>query len=90
MLAFAWAVYVGDFIHKTSAIQIEEGKFFWTLIFAAISFYAIEKPFLRMKQKFEFTSAPPLTAPLVELRNRFEVEHTEDDNGSLQAQRRII
>jgi peptidoglycan/LPS O-acetylase OafA/YrhL len=57
MLAFAWAIYVGDLIHKTSAIQLEEGKFFWTLIFAAISFYSVEKPFLRMKKKFEFGAA---------------------------------
>jgi peptidoglycan/LPS O-acetylase OafA/YrhL len=54
MLAFAWAIVFGQFIHKTSAVQIEEGKYLWTLVFAAISFYAVEKPFLRMKRKFEF------------------------------------
>jgi peptidoglycan/LPS O-acetylase OafA/YrhL len=63
MLAFAWAVYVGDLIHKTTPIQIEEGKFFWTLIFATISFYAIEKPFLRMKKKFEYSAVVPVSSP---------------------------
>ncbi|HEY9755273.1 MAG TPA: acyltransferase [Oculatellaceae cyanobacterium] len=52
MLAFAWAAFVGELIHKTSAVQIEEGKILWTLILAAISYYAIEKPFLKTKHKF--------------------------------------
>jgi peptidoglycan/LPS O-acetylase OafA/YrhL len=54
--AFAFALWFGWQIHPMVPIEMELSQYFWAIVFAAVSFYFIETPFLKMKNRYTPTS----------------------------------
>jgi peptidoglycan/LPS O-acetylase OafA/YrhL len=50
--AFSFALWFGWQIHPMVAVEMELAQYFWAVVFAAASFYLIEKPFLKIKNRF--------------------------------------
>jgi peptidoglycan/LPS O-acetylase OafA/YrhL len=50
--AFSFALWLGWKIHPMVPVEMELAQYFWAVVFAAASFYLIEKPFLKIKNRF--------------------------------------
>jgi peptidoglycan/LPS O-acetylase OafA/YrhL len=50
--AFSFALWLGWKIHPMVPVEMELAQYFWAIVFAAASFYLIERPFLKMKNRF--------------------------------------
>jgi peptidoglycan/LPS O-acetylase OafA/YrhL len=58
IVAFAFALWFGWKIHPMVPVEMELAQYFWAVVFAAASYYLIETPFLKLKNRFTPADVP--------------------------------